>query len=173
MNERTTRLKKTAISEAKKFAVIVAYLCLLFFLLQLHRLMIFREESPGTEFGYKFGFALINALVLGKVILIAEALHVGKRFKDSPLVYGILFKSAVFSVLLVCFDTVEKVLVGVFHNKTITQSIPTLGGGGVEGMLLVGLMVYIVLIPFFTFMEVARVVGEDDLLSMIFKRRTS
>jgi len=61
----------------------------------------------------------------------------------------------------------------MFHDKTIAQSIPALGGGGLEGILLVGLMVFIVLIPFFSFMEIARVVGEDELLSIIFKRRTS
>ena len=132
-----------------------------------------REQNPGSPIGYRFGFALINALILGKVILIAEAFHTGERFKDKPLVYAILFKSAVFSVLLLCFDILEEVLVGVFHHKTITQSMPTLGGGGVEGLLLVGLMVFIVLIPFFSFTEVAHVIGEDELLSMIFKRRTS
>lgn len=173
MNERTTRLKESAITEAKKFAVIVGYLWMLFALLQLHRLTILREQNPGSPIGYRFGFALINALILGKVILIAEAFHTGERFKDKPLVYAILFKSAVFSVLLLCFDILEEVLVGVFHHKTLTQSMPTLGGGGVEGLLVVGLMVFIVLIPFFSFTEVAHVIGEDELLSMIFKRRTS
>jgi hypothetical protein len=173
MSEQTTRLKERAISEAKKFAVIVGYLWVLFVLFELHKLMILREENPVTALGYRVGFALINALILGKIILIAEAFHVGERFKDKPRVHAILFKSVVFSVLLVCFDILEEVVVGLFHSKTISQSMPTLGGGGVEGMLLVGLMVFIVLIPFFSFKEVARVIGEDELLSIILKRRTS
>jgi len=41
------------------------------------------------------------------------------------------------------------VIVGLVRHKTMTQSMPTLGGGGVAGMLLVALMVFIVLIPFF------------------------
>lgn len=86
MNERTTRLKERAITEAKKFAVIVGYLWMLFALLQLHRLTILREQNPGSPIGYRFGFALINALILGKVILIAQAFHTGERFKDKPLV---------------------------------------------------------------------------------------
>jgi hypothetical protein len=173
MNEETTtrRLKEKAISEAKKFVVIVGYLWVLFVLVELHKLTILRGLNSTS--GYRFGFALINALILGKIILIAEAFHVGERFKDRPLAYAILFKSVVFSVLLVCFDILEDVVVGVFHHKTITQSMPTLGGGGLEGMLLVGLMVFIVLIPFFCFTEVARVIGEDELISLILKRRTS
>ena len=172
MSEQTTRLKERAISEAKKFVVIVGYLWVLFVLFELHKLTILRGLNSVT-FGYRFGFALINALILGKIILIAEAFHVGERFKDRRLVHAILFKSAVFSVLLVCFDILEEVVVGLFHGKTIPQSMPTLGGGGVEGMLLVGLMVFIVLIPFFSFKEVARVIGEEELLSIILKRRTS
>jgi hypothetical protein len=173
MNERRTQLKQRAISEAKKFAVIVGYLWVLFVLFEIHKITILREQNPETPLGYRVGFALINALILGKIMLIAEAFHFGERFKDKPLVYAILFKSAIFSALLVCFDILEEVLVGVFHHKTITQSIPALGGGGVEGILLVGLMVFIVLIPFFSFTEVASVIGEDELLSIIFKRGTS
>lgn len=173
MSEQTTRLKERAISEAKRFAVIVVYLCMLFVLLQLHKLTVLRGQEPVTAFAYPIGFALINALILGKIILIAEAIHVGERFKDRALVYAILFKSATFSILLVCFEILEEVLVGLFHHKTISQSMPTLGGGGLDGTLLVGLMVFIVLIPFFSFTEVARVIGEGELLSMIFKRRRS
>jgi hypothetical protein len=173
MNERRTQLKQKAISEAKKFAVIVGYLWVLFVLFEVHKITILRGQNPVTPVAYRVGFALVNALILGKIILIAEALRFGERFKDRPLVYAILFKSAVFSALLVCCDILEELLVGVFRHKTITQSIPTLGGGGIEGIVLVGFMVFIVLIPFFSFTEVARVVGEDELLSIIFKRRTS
>jgi hypothetical protein len=76
-------------------------------------------------------------------------------------------------MLLVCCDILEEVLVGLFHHKTVVESVPALGGGGAEGVLLVGFMVFIVLIPFFSFTEVARVLGEGDLFSIIFKRRTS
>ncbi len=173
MNQQTTSLKEKAISEAKKFAVIVGYLWALFVLFEIHKITILRGQSPAAPLGYRVGFALINALIMGKIILIAEAFHFGERFKDKPLVYAILFKSTVFSVLLVCCDILEEVLVGLFHHKTITESIPPLGGGGIEGLFLVGLMVFIVLIPFFSFTEIARVIGEDELLSILFKRRTS
>jgi hypothetical protein len=173
MNQQKTPLKERAISEAKKFALIVVYLWMLFVLLQLQRLTIMREQTSMPPISYRVGFALINALILGKIILIAEAFHFGEHFKNGPLAYAILFKSAAFAVLLVCCDVLEEVLVGLLHHKTIADSIPALGGGGAEGVLLVGLMVFIVLIPFFSFTEVARVLGEGDLFSIIFKRRTS
>ena len=42
-----------------------------------------------------------------------------------------------------------------------------------EGYLLLTVMAFIVLIPFFAIMETARVIGEHELFSMIFKGRTS
>jgi hypothetical protein len=171
-NQQKTSLKEKAISEAKKFAVIVGYLWVLFVLFEIHKITILRGQNPATPLGYRVGFAFINALILGKIILIADAFSFGEGFKNRPLVYAILFKSATFSLLLVCFDILEEVIVGLVHHKTITQSMPTLGGGGVVGMLLVALMVFIVLIPFFSFREIARLIGEDELLSILFKRRT-
>src|SRR5271169_806812 len=96
VNERTTRLTEKAVSEAKTFAVIATYLWVLFTLFQLVRLAILRKENPANTFGYRVGFSLINALIFGKIILLAEAFHVGEHFKDTLLVYAILFKSAVF-----------------------------------------------------------------------------
>ena len=122
---------------------------MLFVLFEIHKITILRGQSPATPLGYRVGFAFINALILGKIILIADAFSFGEGLKNRPLVYAILFKSAAFLVLLVCFDILEEVIVGLVRHKTMTQSMPTLGGGGVAGMLLVALMVFIVLIPFF------------------------
>jgi len=32
----------------------------------------------------------------GKIMLVAQAFHVGKRFKDMPLIYSTIVKSALF-----------------------------------------------------------------------------
>ena len=82
VNQQTTSLKEKAISEAKKFAVIVGYLWALFVLFGIHKITILRGQSPAAPLGYRVGFALINALIMGKIILIAEAFHFGERFKE-------------------------------------------------------------------------------------------
>jgi hypothetical protein len=110
-------------------------------------------------------------LILGKVILIAEELHVAKQLEEKRLVYSILFKSAVFAVLLVCFDVVEEVIVGMFHGKTVAQSLPQVAGGGLEGELIAGLIIFVVLIPYFAFTEVRRVVGKDKLHALVLDKR--
>jgi hypothetical protein len=155
MSEQTTSLREKAISEGRAFAVIAAYLWMLFVLLQLHRVTILRQQNPLGSISYRVGFCSNQRADTGQDNLNCTGPLLGKAFQNRPLVYPILFKSTAFAVLLVCFDILEEVLVGLFHHKAVSESLPALGGGGAEGMLLVGLMVFIVLIPFFSFTEVA------------------
>jgi hypothetical protein len=46
------------------------------------------------------GFALINALALGKVMLVTQELRLADRFRNAPLIYPTLLKSFVFTVVL-------------------------------------------------------------------------
>jgi len=154
MSEHKTSLREKAISEGRKFAVIAAYLWILFVLLQLHRVTILRAEPAGLN-QLQGRFCSNQRADTGQDNLNCTGPLLGEAFQNRPLVYPILFKSTAFAVLLVCFDILEEVLVGLFHHKAVSESIPALGGGGAEGMLLVGLMVFIVLIPFFSFTEVA------------------
>ena len=120
---------------------------------------------PGLRF---YGFALVNALILGKVMLVAEDLHFADWFKERPLIYPILCKAVAFSVLFLVFDVVEEVLVGIFKGKTIDESIPSIGGGSLSGVFFVGIILAVALIPFFAFRAVGRAIGERELHALMF-----
>jgi hypothetical protein len=164
-------IKQRVFDEAKKLFIIVGYVWVVLVLLELHRWAIFRELDQTNRMDYKIGLLLINALVLGKVILLASDLHVAEQMKDKQLVYSILFKSAVFAMLLVCFDVLEEVLVGVMHGKSVAESIPTFGGGGLEGKLIVGAILFISLMPLFALVETRRILGEGKLRSFVLAKR--
>jgi hypothetical protein len=72
-----------------------------------------------------------------------------------------------FAVLVVCLDIIEEIVVGLIHGKSFAASIPQLGGGGLEGTILVGILVFLVLIPLFLLTEVLKVAGKDRLRSFI------
>lgn len=165
------RAKERLIAETWKFLVMVGYVWVVLALLELHRAVVLRQYNIGHRLSYRVGFALLNALVLAKVMLVAEDLHVAAGFGDRALFYLIILRSSAFSIILVCFDILEEVLVGMFHGKPFAQSIPMLGGGGLEGALLVGVIIFVVLIPFFGYQEIARVMGKDELLSLMFTKR--
>jgi hypothetical protein len=52
------------------------------------------------------------------VMLTAEMLHIADSLKHRPVIYPIVFKSAVFSTILISFYLIEEVLVGMWHGKT-------------------------------------------------------
>ena len=155
----------------RKFVAIAFYLWVLLSVLELHRFAVLREVHRTSVSGYRFGLAAINALVLGKVILIAQDLHIGERFSEKHIVATALFKSAAFALLLVCFYVLEEVIVGVMHGKSVVESVPQIGGGGLEGKVIIGIIGFVVLIPFLLFTEIQRVLGKDELHSLICRQR--
>ena len=131
----------------------------------LHESVVSAKDHIGYHF---YGFAIVNALILGKVMLVAEDLDFADWFKDRPLIYPILYKAVAFSILFLVFDVVEEVLVGVFKGMTIAQSIPSIGGGTLSGVFFVGIILAVALSPFFAFREIGRVIGERELHSLMF-----
>jgi hypothetical protein len=70
------------------------------------------------------------------------------------------------------FHIIEEIIVGMWHGKNMIESIPAVGGGSLKGILVVGLIVFIVLMPFFALREIGIVVGNNKLYELFFVRRT-
>jgi len=160
--------KEKAFDEFKRFIVIFLYLWVVFGLLSIHKSIVLVQNHLDYP---EHIFAIINAFIFAKVLLIGEHFHLGTRFKDRPLIYPILHKCFVFTALLICFHIVESVLVGVWHGKTMVDSIPPIVGGSVKGILSAGVMCFVVLLPFFAFREIGDVIGHRELWTLIFTRR--
>ena len=165
LHERKRDLKQRVFDEVAKFATIVFYLWVMFGTFALHESVVSEKDHINYHF---YGFALVNALILGKVMLIAEDLHFADWLKDRPLIYPILCKAVAFSILFLVVDVVEEVVVGVFKGMTIGQSIPDIGGGSLSGVIFVGIILSVALTPFFAFREIGRVLGERELHSLVF-----
>src|SRR6202043_2169945 len=143
--ERKLGLKQRLFDEVIKFLKIAVYLWVMFGVFALHESVVSAKDHINYHF---YGFALINALILGKVMLVAEDFHFADWFKDRPLIYPILCRAVAFSILFLVFDVVEEVLVGVFKGKTIGESIPSFAAQGLSGVLFVGIILAVALIPF-------------------------
>jgi hypothetical protein len=161
-------LKERASDEFKRFFTIFLYLWVVFGLLYIHKSIILSENHLDYP---EHAFAIINAFIFAKVLLIGEHLRLGTRFGDRPLIYPILHKCFMFTIVLLCFHIAENVLVGVWRGKTLANSFPSMGGGSLKGILSVAVMCFVVLLPFFGFREIGRVVGRKELWLLIVKRK--
>jgi hypothetical protein len=162
------RIGQKGLEEGKRLFWIFLYLWALLGLFSIHKSLVLNEPN----LFWHQGFALINAWLLAKVMITAEIFHVADNLKHKPLIYPILFKSVVFAALLVSFYLLEEILMGLWHGETIAESIPAVGGGSLKGILVVGFMMFIVLMPFFALRELGRVVGEIELYELFFVRRS-
>lgn len=168
--ESTSRtLKQKAIGQMKEFLFIALYLWLVFGLLVMYKSVILNERHIDFAF---HGFALINALALGKVMLVVKDLRLGRRFDNAPLIYPTLVNSAIFTIVLACFKILEDAAVGLYRGKSFTESIADLGGGTLQAILTLTLLLFVVLIPFVGFGELQRVLGEGKLKQMFFYPRS-
>ena len=165
---RRETLKLEAYHELKQYFLIVLYLWCVFSMFLVYKSVILNEEHISY---LAHGFALINALILGKFVLIARALHLGSMAEDAPLIYPTLLKSAMCSIVAACCKILEEAAVGFFHHKSFPDSISDLGGGTLKGILTLTMLLFVILIPFFAFGELQRVIAESRLAQLFFRPR--
>jgi hypothetical protein len=163
---RKRTLKARAAHELREFAAMFLYLLIPISLFVAHRAIALKERGIDYQFS---GLAIINALVLAKVMVLGEGLGFASRWKNRPLAWPILYKSASFAVLFIIVHEVEEGLKGLIHGGGFMASIPPLGGGGLLGLVVIGLNMAIALVPFFAFRELSRVMGEGNLVALLFK----
>ena len=170
MSTSSETLKQRAIHEFKEYLVIVFYLWVVFGLLLLYKSVILKEQHVSS---LAHGIALVNALVLGKFVLVARAFHLGDTADDVPLIYPAILKSALFSLVLAGCKILEDAAIGLYHGKSFSESIADLAGGTAYGILALTLIMFVTLIPFFAYGELQRALGADKLHGMFFHPHSS
>lgn len=149
----------------RHFFFIFAYLWLLLSVYTLHNTLVLTDWSLAAH----LGAATLKALVFAKFILIGEHLKLGSRAEHLPLIWPILIKSALFSVVLIGFNLAEEALLHWLRPDEAT------GGDGMDlgspaAILSLTIMIFIALIPFFGIRELGRVLGEDGIFDLFFRK---
>ena len=157
-------LEERAVSELKEYAVITAYVWLLFALFSVHKQLVQGYAISVWE----QGFAIVNALIFGKVILIGQSLEVGKGLERRALVWVVLGKSLIFAILLIAFHIVEDTIRAWFENKPLSEAFGDFGGTLPTLLAHAGIF-FVALIPFFAFQEAARILGNLALWNLFLR----
>ena len=167
-SEQKASLKTRAVDETKKFLIMTLYLWVFFAVLSLHKTLVMEQEHLDYQ---AQGLAIVNALVLAKVMLLAEDFRLGSRFfKDHPLVYSVLFRSLVFAIVLIGFHILEDAAIDLLRGKPLADSLADFGAGNAKGVFSMGAIAFVALTPFFMVSEMARVLGSDGLRQLFFTR---
>lgn len=161
-------LKEKAIEEFKMFWVIAVYLAMMLAAFAWYRRLVLSES--GISY-FHYGAAVIESLILAKVVLIGQALGLGRRFEDSRLILSVLFKALVFGVFVALFGVLEHVIEGLVHRESWDEIRHSLFSAGRDEILARTVIAFVTLIPFFAFWEVDRVMGDRKLFALFFRKR--
>ena len=113
-------VKERLWEEMQKFGLVAAYLWVCFCALLLWKSAILAEQ--GTSY-LPYGVALVKALVLGKFILIGDAIKFGTRKLGSSVLKRTMQRTLAMFVILLVFTAIEEWIVGWAHGKSLSQVV--------------------------------------------------
>jgi hypothetical protein len=161
-------LKETIFHEMVEYWINVGYLTLVFAAFtQYRRFILAAYDITYTS----YGFAVIKALILAKVIMIGAVLRLGRGLEPKPLIYPTLYKTAVFTLFLGVFTVLENVIKGLWKGTGFTGDPVAFLGKGPHEFIANVMIVFVAFIPFFAFKELGRALGEDKIWTLFFRRR--
>ena len=165
--QKTSR-KERIIREFVRYWINFFYLAVVFSLFAWYRRLILAEYDIRY---LKYGVAVIEALILAKVILIGDMLGLGREFKNKPLIYETLYNSIVFSLFVGLFALIEHTVGGLVRGKGVMAGVLEIKAEGWYELLARCLITFVVFVPFFAFKELAKTLGGEGKLARLFFRK--
>jgi hypothetical protein len=151
--------------ELKEYAGISLYFYVCFGAILLYKASVL--ETQGLSY-VPYGLAAAKALILGKFMLIGQAIHIGERYKHKPLIYMVLYKSVIFLIVLVALTYVEEIIVGAIHGRTVVQTISEIADGRWLEIAATCALLWLILLPYLAFQQISEVLGEGKLRQILF-----
>jgi hypothetical protein len=162
-HSRHADLKQRAKHELQDFAGISIYLAFFFCALATYSMLLLGKFHISY---FKFGTALINALVVAKIIMIGEYARVGKRAEARPLLISAVYKALLFALLVLAFHFLEETIRHLVHGAPLGAAPHDVRMNDFLGR---GLVVFCTFVPLFAFRELRRVLGEETFHSLFFR----
>src|SRR5580704_6074884 len=163
--ENAVALRRKAVHEFVEFIGIFLFLLFFFFALVTYSTILLSAFHVRY---LSYAFALINALVIAKVILIGEYVHLGRKYESRPLLLSAIYKAFLFGLLVFAFHLAEEVLKGLLHGVSIARTYHDIR---LDDLLSRSVMVFCVFVPLFAFREFRRVLGADKFNELLFRSR--
>src|SRR5689334_1715334 len=117
MNNQNTGKKARLVAEGKDLLAIFIYLAILLSIFTTYRRLLLAEY--GIDY-LQYGYSLIEALVLAKIILLGRFLRLGGKFGNRPLIVPTLYKTLCFGLFVLAFSILEHIVLGWWHGNNLT-----------------------------------------------------
>jgi hypothetical protein len=155
--------KEKAKHEFVEMAIVFAYLAFVFCALATYSMLLLERYEIAY---FTYGAALLNALIITKVILIGEAVHFGKRHEGKALVYSVIYKAFLYGVLVFAFHLIEETVKLLIHGRNFASAFHEVR---LDDVLARSIVIFGTFIPFFGFRELGRVIGPEKMRDLFCK----
>lgn len=154
-------VKERAQHEFRAYLVISTYIWAVLTLLRLH------ERVLAGTYGFSVaneGWTVVTALILGKVVLIAEMLRAGEYVARRVPALGIVLKALIFASAILLFHLGEHLVIEAWNGRSLAEAIGLPSTDAIaKDLMKIGLMA-IALIPYFLIKEIEKRTGQTDLI---------
>lgn len=161
-------LKERALEEFKIYWAITLYLWLFLGSFTIYRRLILAET--GVPYLH-YGIALVEAMIIAKVVLIGRIFGFTRRYDHLPLIVPVIYKSLLFAALVLAFGVLEKTVDGLVHHDGVWSGLQQVAEVGPYELGARTLMLTVALVPMCAFSELGRVLGTSRLVSLFFGER--
>ena len=118
MNSTHPDRKEKIKHEFREMLELFLYLAFFFCALAIYDMLLLKQYN--VEY-LTIAFALINAAVITKVIMIGEYAKLGKRYEYKALLVSAVWKAFVFGLLVFAFHIVEEVIKRLIHGADLAK----------------------------------------------------
>lgn len=157
-------LKERFWEEMRLYGFLTAYLFISFSVLMMYGASFGDGEHTST---IQYSVALVQALVIGKFLLIGKAMGVGNRNDASHLFQRVAWRTLTFIFVLVIFKIIEELIIGWVHGESTATVLGEFGGKGWMATVSPILMMTLLLIPLAAFVELKRALGSDQFAALM------
>ena len=161
-------LKEIIFHEMVEYWVNFCYLAVVFAAFtQYRRFVLAAHDITYTN----YWVAVIEALILAKVIMIGAVLRLGRGLEKKSLIYPTLYKTVTFTVFVAVFKMIEYMIKGLWKGQGFMGGLEEFFGKGTHELLANSLVVFVAFFPFFGVKELGRVLGREKIGALFFRRR--
>jgi hypothetical protein len=154
-------LRRKVAQEFWQLISLTAYLGVFFCVLDTYSMLLMNQFHIAY---FAYGTALVNAVLVAKAILIGEAISLGQRFEQKPVLYSAIAKATMFAWLVFVLHLLEEMIKSLIVGKTVAATFEDIR---FDGLLMRTIVILCAFVPLFMFSEMRRAIGRDAFRNIL------
>lgn len=160
--------KQKLFHEFTEYLVNFIYMAIVFSAVILYRRLVLAQYGVYLD---DYFIGIIKAFIIAKVVMIGAFLGISRKFEHKPLIIPVLYKSVLFTLMVMLFDVIEEFIRGIIHYQDVLKAMNDVQSHVSLAWLGASLLIFFIFIPFFAVKELIRVLGKDSVKAILLERR--